>query len=97
MHLSMQNLGPEMKPANLADYFIWKPANLSLGSQLSRLGRLKDSFRRTATSPGICIQVCPISEEVYGVCQTIRDHPLMAVLDDQIPCVICTESPGLLE
>lgn len=45
----------------------------------------------------IAVEVCPISNEVLGLCPTIKNHPLPVLLSNCVPCSINSDDPGVWE
>ncbi len=43
----------------------------------------------------ICIEVCPISNQVLGYIPDLRIHPASRYLKEGIPCVLSSDDPGL--
>lgn len=44
---------------------------------------------------GVAIEVCPISNEVLGLCPGIRSHPMTPLLAFGVPCTINSDDPGV--
>ncbi|THV84940.1 Metallo-dependent hydrolase [Aureobasidium pullulans] len=45
----------------------------------------------------IAVEICPISNEVLGLCPTIKNHPLPILLSNCVPCSINSDDPGVWE
>lgn len=45
----------------------------------------------------VALEVCPISNEILGLCGGIRSHPLMALLARNVPCTINSDDPGCFQ
>jgi len=43
----------------------------------------------------IAVEMCPISNEVLGLCPTIKNHPLPILLANCVPCSINSDDPGV--
>ncbi|ORY86130.1 hypothetical protein BCR37DRAFT_336487, partial [Protomyces lactucae-debilis] len=50
-----------------------------------------------AKSHGICVEVCPISNELLHLCKTIQSHPLPELLAYGVPCAINTDDAMILQ
>lgn len=46
---------------------------------------------------GIAVEICPISNEVLGLCPTVKNHPLPVLLSNCVPCSINSDDPGVWE
>lgn len=46
-------------------------------------------------SRGVAIEVCPISNEVLGLCPGVRSHPMTPLLASGVPCTINSDDPGV--
>ncbi|KAG9191576.1 adenosine deaminase CECR1 [Alternaria panax] len=44
---------------------------------------------------GVAIEVCPISNEVLGLCPGVRSHPMTPLLAFGVPCTINSDDPGV--
>ncbi|KAF2091732.1 Metallo-dependent hydrolase [Saccharata proteae CBS 121410] len=45
----------------------------------------------------IAVEACPISNEVLGLCPTVRNHPLPVLLAHCVPCTVNSDDPGCWE
>lgn len=45
----------------------------------------------------IAVEICPISNEVLGLCPTVKNHPLPVLLSNCVPCSINSDDPGVWE
>ena len=43
---------------------------------------------------GIAIETCPISNEVLGLCATVKSHHLPILMANGVPCSISSDDPG---
>lgn len=44
---------------------------------------------------GVAIEICPISNEVLGLCPGVRSHPMTPLLAMGVPCTINSDDPGV--
>ena len=54
-----------------------------------------DKFKKTKDSRGICVELCPISNELLHLCRNIKEHPFPEFLAAGIPCTINSDNPSL--
>ncbi|PVH90033.1 Metallo-dependent hydrolase [Periconia macrospinosa] len=54
-----------------------------------------EEFRKTADKPGICVELCPISNKLLHLCRNIKEHPYPALLAAGIPCTVSPDNPNL--
>jgi adenosine deaminase CECR1 len=50
-----------------------------------------------AREHGVCVEVCPISNELLHLCKTIQSHPLPELLAYGVPCSINTDDAMILQ
>ncbi|KAH8710258.1 hypothetical protein GQ44DRAFT_763093 [Phaeosphaeriaceae sp. PMI808] len=81
--------------SNLYDAVLLKTKRIGHGFSLMKHPNLVKKFRKTKTSPGICIELCPISNEILHLCRNIKEHPFPELLAAGIPCTINTDNPSL--
>ncbi|KAK7606697.1 hypothetical protein JOL62DRAFT_586335 [Phyllosticta paracitricarpa] len=46
---------------------------------------------------GICIELCPVSNEMLGLCQNVKQHPYPEILAAGIPCTVNADNPALFQ
>lgn len=46
---------------------------------------------------GIAVETCVISNEVLGLCPTVKNHPLPVLLSNCVPCTLNSDDPGVWE
>lgn len=71
-----------------------------LGSR--RLGHAYNLFRFPALKPiirqqGICIEVCPLSNQILGYVRDLRNHPAAQYIREGIPCTLSPDDPGIFD
>jgi adenosine deaminase CECR1 len=47
---------------------------------------------RLIKEKGIALEICPISNEVLGLCPTIRGHTLPILLANNVPCTVNSDN-----
>ena len=54
-------------------------------------------FKRDEFIPGsgICIELCPISNELLHLCRKVKEHPYPELLAAGIPCTVNSDNPSL--
>lgn len=65
-----------------------------------RIGHALNLFRypyliQKVKQENICIEVCPISNQVLGYVPDLRMHPASGYLKEGVPCVLASDDPGL--
>lgn len=45
---------------------------------------------------GICVELCPISEELLHMCENIKDHRYTEMLEAGLHCTINADNPSIL-
>ncbi len=43
----------------------------------------------------ICLELCPISNEVLHLCRNVKEHPYPTLLASGIPCTLNADNPSL--
>ncbi|KAF2466065.1 Metallo-dependent hydrolase [Lindgomyces ingoldianus] len=82
--------------SNLYDAVLLKSKRIGHGFSLLKHPQLIDKFKRKSNSePGICIELCPISNELLHLCRNIKEHPYPELLAAGIPCTINSDNPSL--
>ena len=61
------------------------------GYSLTTHRKLGETFRMQQ----ICIELCPISNEVLQLCRNIKEHPYPQLLAMGIPCTLNADSPSM--
>ncbi|KAF2705923.1 Metallo-dependent hydrolase [Pleomassaria siparia CBS 279.74] len=81
--------------SNLFDASLLKSKRIGHGFSLLKHPHLLEHFRKTETQPGICIELCPISNELLHLCRNIKEHPYPELLAAGIPCTVNSDNPSL--
>lgn len=83
------------KNSNLYDAVALKSKRIGHGFALMKHPELVERFRRTDNQLGICIELCPISNELLHLCRNIKEHPYPELLAAGIPCCVNSDNPSL--
>ncbi|KAL1606384.1 hypothetical protein SLS60_003787 [Paraconiothyrium brasiliense] len=81
--------------SNLYDAVALNSKRIGHGFALMKHPHLVEKFRRTKSSKGICIELCPISNELLHLCRNIKEHPYPELLAAGIPCCVNSDNPSL--
>ncbi|KAH7377805.1 hypothetical protein BKA66DRAFT_571834 [Pyrenochaeta sp. MPI-SDFR-AT-0127] len=81
--------------SNLYDAVILESKRIGHGFALMKHPHLVEKFKKTKTSKGICIELCPISNELLHLCRNIKEHPFPELLAAGIPCTVNSDNPSL--
>jgi adenosine deaminase CECR1 len=81
--------------SNLYDAVVLESKRIGHGFALMKHPHLVEKFKKTATSKGICIELCPISNELLHLCRNIKEHPFPELLAAGIPCTVNSDNPSL--
>lgn len=81
--------------SNLFDAVVLDAKRIGHGFSLMKHPHLVEKFKKTKTSPGICIELCPISNELLHLCRNIKEHPYPELLAAGIPCTVNSDNPSL--
>ena len=81
--------------SNLYDAVALDSKRIGHGFALMKHPHLVEKFRKTSHSEGICIELCPISNELLHLCRNIKEHPFPELLAAGIPCTVNSDNPSL--
>ncbi|EAT82681.2 hypothetical protein SNOG_10346 [Parastagonospora nodorum SN15] len=81
--------------SNLYDAVVLGSKRIGHGFALMKHPHLVEKFKKTKNSPGICIELCPISNELLHLCRNIKEHPFPELLAAGIPCTVNSDNPSL--
>jgi adenosine deaminase CECR1 len=79
---------PDTDNSNLFDAVALNSKRIGHGFALLKHPGLIDRVKRTRTRRGICIELCPISNELLHLCRNVKKHPYSELLAAGIPCCI---------
>lgn len=79
--------------SNLYDAILLGSKRIGHGFSLARHPLLIDICKKN----DIAIEICPISNELLGLCDTIRGHPMYQLLAQSVPCTLNTDDPGFFK
>lgn len=86
------------KNSNLYDAVILKAKRIGHGFALMKHPHLVEEFKRkSAADPGICVELCPISNELLHLCRNVKEHPYPELLAAGIPCSVNSDNPSLFQ
>ena len=79
--------------ANVMDAILLGTKRIGHGFSLSKHPVLIDICRTRK----IAIELCPISNELLGLCKNIRAHPLGSLLAAGLSCTLSSDDPGFFQ
>lgn len=90
---TLLDTGGSKDPANsnLYDAVLLKSKRIGHGFSLVKHPRLIEEFKKK----DICIELCPISNELLHLCRNIKEHPYPQLLAAGIPCTVNSDNPSL--
>jgi adenosine deaminase CECR1 len=77
--------------SNLYDALLLKSKRIGHGFSLTKHPHLIEEFIKK----DICIELCPISNELLHLCRNIKEHPYPQLLAAGIPCTVNSDNPSL--
>ncbi|KAL1797896.1 hypothetical protein ACET3X_004502 [Alternaria dauci] len=82
--------------SNLYDAVALKSKRIGHGFALMKHPHLIDEFRyKSEEMPGICVELCPISNELLHLCRNVKEHPFPELLAAGVPCTVNSDNPSL--
>jgi adenosine deaminase CECR1 len=81
--------------SNLFDAVALNSKRIGHGFALMKHPHLIEKFKKTDKNPGICIELCPISNELLHLCRNVKEHPFPELLAAGIPCTVNSDNPSL--
>ncbi|PVH91146.1 Metallo-dependent hydrolase [Periconia macrospinosa] len=85
----------DLKNSNLYDAVALSSKRIGHGFSLMKHPELIKRCIRTKGDPGICIELCPTSNELLHLCRNVKEHPYPELLAAGIPCTVNTDNPNL--
>ncbi|KAF2190180.1 Metallo-dependent hydrolase [Zopfia rhizophila CBS 207.26] len=89
----------EPSNSNLYDAVVLKSKRIGHGYSLMKHPHLIEHFKLKKTEgkvdPGICIELCPISNELLHLCRNVKEHPYPQLLAAGVPCTVNSDNPSL--
>jgi adenosine deaminase CECR1 len=79
------------KNSNLYDAVALEAKRIGHGFSLMKHPHLVEKFKKQ----DICIELCPISNELLHLCRNIKEHPFPQLLAAGIPCTVNSDNPSL--
>jgi adenosine deaminase CECR1 len=79
------------KNSNLYDAVLLESKRIGHGFALMKHPHLVEEFKKK----NICIELCPISNELLHLCRNIKEHPYPELLAAGIPCTVNSDNPSL--
>ena len=78
---------------NIIDAYLLGADRIGHGLNLYRFPELMDLMRED----GICLEVCPVSNQTLRYVSDLRSHPAAEYLKRGVPICICSDDPGFQE
>lgn len=90
---TLLDTGGSRDPANsnLYDAVLLRSKRIGHGFSLVKHPHLIEEFKKR----DICIELCPISNELLHLCRNIKEHPYPQILAAGIPCTVNSDNPSL--
>lgn len=80
-----------LENSNLYEAVTLNSKRIGHGYSLVKHPLLIEEFKRK----NICIELCPISNELLHLCRCIKEHPFPELLAAGIPCTLNSDNPSL--
>lgn len=77
--------------SNLYESAFLNAKRIGHGYSLLKHPHLVEEFKKR----DICIELCPISNELLHLCRNIKEHPYPEILAAGIPCTVNADNPSL--
>ncbi|PSN66413.1 Metallo-dependent hydrolase [Corynespora cassiicola Philippines] len=81
--------------SNLIDALVLDAKRIGHGFSLMKHPVLVEKFKIKDNQKGICVELCPISNELLHLCRNIKEHPYPELLAAGIPCTVNSDNPSL--
>lgn len=73
---------------NLLDALLLGAKRIGHGFALPRHPYIMDKMKQN----GVCVEVCPISNEILGLTPRVSGHAVYSLLANNVPCTISTDN-----
>lgn len=77
--------------SNLYESVLLHAKRVGHGFALPKHPKLIERFKKQ----NICIEICPVSNELLHLCRNVKEHPYPEILAAGIPCTINADNPAL--
>ncbi|KAF4308371.1 Adenosine/AMP deaminase [Botryosphaeria dothidea] len=77
--------------SNLYESVLLNAKRVGHGFALTKHPKLIERFKKL----DICIELCPISNELLHLCRNVKEHPYPEMLAAGIPCTVNADNPAL--
>ena len=77
--------------SNLYDSLLLRAKRIGHGYSLGKHNTLTKEY----IDKGICLELCPISNELLHLCGNVKQHQLYSLLDDGFQCCLNADNPSL--
>jgi adenosine deaminase CECR1 len=90
---TLLDTGGSSKPknSNLYDALLLNTKRIGHGFALLKHPHLVEEYKKK----DICIELCPISNELLHLCGNVREHPYPQLLASDLHCTMNTDNPNL--
>jgi adenosine deaminase CECR1 len=92
---TLLDTGGSAKPenSNLYDAVALGARRIGHGFALLKHPHLVEEFKKS----DICVELCPISNELLHLCRNVKEHPFPELLAAGIPCTVNSDNPSLFK
>jgi adenosine deaminase CECR1 len=77
--------------SNLFDVVVLNAKRIGHGYSILKHPRLIEEFKKR----NICIELCPVSNELLQLCGNIKQHPFPQMLQAGLECTVNSDNPAL--
>ncbi|KAL1616817.1 hypothetical protein SLS54_008209 [Diplodia seriata] len=77
--------------SNLYESVLLKAKRVGHGFALPKHPQLIQKFK----DQDICVEICPVSNELLHLCRNVKEHPYPEILAAGIPCTVNADNPAL--
>ena len=79
--------------SNLFDVVLLNAKRIGHGYSILKHPELIAAFKKQH----ICIELCPVSNELLHLCRNIKEHPYPAMLQQGLECTVNSDNPALFK